>query len=258
MVAEREDGTMSVPSREDMMKAFREDLVAEALPVYETFTAESDRGAILVAAALLHDTLGRLLSAEMVPDKKARKDGLEKQGVLGTFGARIQVAYLFGLVERDHYDNLARIRRIRDECAHDVRHVTFASQKIRDLVTCLPVVPPEFVPPTELDFPPAKMARMRFLVAAATIYVVLKLGLASALLRTQIDEERKRLDAEIKRIDDGINAGRDQLAKELGMTRPEVDARMDALLASGKLGDDDDEAQAPVAQLAPDEPPGAR
>ena len=85
----------------------------------ENFRGESDRGAILISAALLDECLRSLIAIFLVDDKKEVNEllGSEKhyERPLGTFGARIKTAYCLGLISRDEFDDLRIIQKIRKE-----------------------------------------------------------------------------------------------------------------------------------------------
>jgi hypothetical protein len=65
-----------------------------------TLTDETDRGCALMAAAYLDDRLAELLKAYFVDDLPVAKKVLDLERPLGTFSARIDVAYLLGLPPR--------------------------------------------------------------------------------------------------------------------------------------------------------------
>jgi mannitol operon repressor len=101
------------------------------------FQAETDRGAALVGAALLDSRLERLLLSHMLPGKIA--DDLVKGGnaPLGTFSARINATYAFGLITTKERQDLNLIRGIRNEFAHSEHGLTFADRKIVGMCSSL-------------------------------------------------------------------------------------------------------------------------
>jgi hypothetical protein len=60
--------------------------------------AESDRGCALLAAAFLDERLGDLLRAFFVDDATVADGLLDGIGALATFSARIDLAFLLGLI----------------------------------------------------------------------------------------------------------------------------------------------------------------
>jgi len=81
---------------------------------------ESDRGAATQTGAFLDDTLREILEHFMVPDAKVLKQLFNPEGSLGTFGARITLAYLLGLIDREEFDECRTLKRIRNRFAHRV------------------------------------------------------------------------------------------------------------------------------------------
>src|SRR4051812_2613930 len=123
------------PSRETMRKvliAMREELrqVADQLPpgprerakevmdFRASITEETDRGAVLMAAAFLDEKLKELIQRRMVADKKVSRRAFEFNGPLGTFSSRIDFAYLIGLIPKNAQKDLHTIRAIRNQFAH--------------------------------------------------------------------------------------------------------------------------------------------
>ena len=96
---------------------------------------ESDRGAVLVAAAFLDDSLSNLLRSVMVDDKNLIDSLLRPDGPLGTFSARIKVCQAFGLLESDVYHDLQLIRRLRNEFAHRHQSASLEDPSARDRIS---------------------------------------------------------------------------------------------------------------------------
>lgn len=101
------------------------------------FQAETDRGAVLVGAALLDARLERLLLSHMLPGKVANDLVKGGNAPLGTFSARINATYAFGLITTAERQDLNLIRGIRNEFAHSEHGLTFSDQKIVGLCSSL-------------------------------------------------------------------------------------------------------------------------
>jgi DNA-binding MltR family transcriptional regulator len=96
-----------------------------------------DRGLVLSLAAFAEDALGSLLREFMVPSE-ATKLLLEGfNAPLGTFSARIKACLALGLIAKDQYNDLERLRKIRNEFAHHWRHVDLSSQSVAGHVAAL-------------------------------------------------------------------------------------------------------------------------
>jgi hypothetical protein len=106
--------------------------VAAFAEAMATFTKQSDRGCALVAAAWVDDALEECIRAGLRPEQKIADDLFEPLGLLGSFGARIKIAYMFGLIERYEYHDLEVIRRIRNDFAHVRQNLRFTTQHIKE------------------------------------------------------------------------------------------------------------------------------
>ena len=97
------------------------------------FQSETDRGAALVAAALLDQKVSDTLRAFMVKSKVANEllDG--NNAPLGTFAARIKIAFSLALIDAGELHECDIIRKVRNEFAHRVHGTTFADTKISKL-----------------------------------------------------------------------------------------------------------------------------
>jgi mannitol operon repressor len=93
------------------------------------FKAETDRGAALVGAALIDNRLERLLRSHFIDSEMAEKL-LSKTAPLGTFSARIDSCYALGLITEVEYRECVLIRRVRNDFAHELHGLTFASPHI--------------------------------------------------------------------------------------------------------------------------------
>ena len=96
-----------------------------------------DRGLVLSLAAFAEDALGSLLREFMIPSEatKLLLDGFNAP--LGTFSARIKACLALGLIARDQYNDLERLRKIRNEFAHHWRHVDLSSHSVAGHVVAL-------------------------------------------------------------------------------------------------------------------------
>jgi DNA-binding MltR family transcriptional regulator len=96
------------------------------------FQAESDRAAAVLGPAFLDDLLKALITAVAVDAKYVEERLLESSRPLGSFSARIDAAFAFGMISaRDHSD-LDAIRKIRNQFAHLSTPLSFDDPPIRD------------------------------------------------------------------------------------------------------------------------------
>ena len=94
------------------------------------FHTESDRATAVLGAALLDEKLLQVLETFFVDDKKQVNPLLKPEGALGSFAARIRVAYCLGLLTRDLFDTLTIVREIRNAFAHQLHGLSFATPSI--------------------------------------------------------------------------------------------------------------------------------
>lgn len=92
---------------------------------------QSDRGAALIASAMVDVTLIRLIMCRMAPVEGMHEILFEKEGgPLGTFSARIKVARAFGIIGAAVEADLDCIRRIRNQFAHSPLKIDFGNSLI--------------------------------------------------------------------------------------------------------------------------------
>jgi DNA-binding MltR family transcriptional regulator len=110
---------------EDFEKLSDEDLEERVCRFHETLTKETDRGCALMAAAYLDSRLCKLLKQYFVDDEKTAKDLLAPDRPLYSFSARIDLAYMLGLVSSSDRKALRLIKKIRNEFGHVPEPITF-------------------------------------------------------------------------------------------------------------------------------------
>jgi DNA-binding MltR family transcriptional regulator len=97
------------------------------------FQGETDRAAAVLAAAFADELLKALLSASFVDNSRMVQGLLGRDGAAATFSARVALAYAIGLISHDEADDLDRLRRIRNDFAHQLHGLSFGTQRIKDL-----------------------------------------------------------------------------------------------------------------------------
>ncbi|UTR09432.1 hypothetical protein MM300_16230 [Evansella sp. LMS18] len=95
------------------------------------FNDSEDRAAAIVAASYLEEQLKLVILGHFknvtslsANDKNNLTSG---NGPLSTFSSRISIAYLLELINKEQYDDLNLIRKIRNDFAHQLNAVTFDS-----------------------------------------------------------------------------------------------------------------------------------
>jgi DNA-binding MltR family transcriptional regulator len=102
--------------------------------VVKEIEKHSDRGAALIAGALLEERLLKSIKKSLQQRNEAIEGKMFKgSGPLATFAAKIDLGLLLGIYKESTHKGLHIIRRIRNEFAHDPKPLSFRSQKIKAL-----------------------------------------------------------------------------------------------------------------------------
>lgn len=154
MVEQRKAKTSRKPSREKQARRLQyvTALLDRSKEFMELMKKESDRGCILVAAAILENTLGDLLGITLRQDKTCQ-ELLDPERALGTLSSRIELTYALGLISKDMRDDLNLIRKIRNDAAHFKARgleTGFDTNLTQDWVRALSHVKKHFLPVPEV------------------------------------------------------------------------------------------------------------
>lgn len=80
----------------------------------------SERASAIASGAMLENILGELLQSHMVDDAKVAEELLfNAYGPMAGFSARINIAYMLGLIGKQEQRKLNLIRKIRNAFAHE-------------------------------------------------------------------------------------------------------------------------------------------
>jgi hypothetical protein len=109
------------------------DVDAARRTVMAEFSGTSDRAAVITSAALLEELLAGLLRRFMVTNTE-REDRLfdGANAPIGTFSAKIEVAYRSGLISERERKLLHFVRGIRNDFAHSWDEASFHVPSVRD------------------------------------------------------------------------------------------------------------------------------
>jgi hypothetical protein len=120
------------------------ELLEKVMAVAQVLLDESDRGAILVAAAFIDEQLQALLTAKLVqsldPAEDLKDERLKKYPesvfkdarLLQSTGNKEVIAFMCGLISQRELKECKVIRDIRNSLAHSVFSAGFDTQSIRD------------------------------------------------------------------------------------------------------------------------------
>lgn len=119
-----------------------------------------ERGLVLALAAFAEEALGDLIEAFLIPGDPAKQLLKAFNAPLGTFSARINMAYSLGLITKRQHADLDQLRRIRNEFAHNWEPMSFNDQKIAAHIRAL------HFSSMDDDFPTSPMGKLRTSLAS--------------------------------------------------------------------------------------------
>jgi hypothetical protein len=92
----------------------------------------SHRATAVVGGAFVEEHLTLLLKSRMIQDEKVTKERFAPGRAFGDFGAKVDLGYLIGLYSKGAHKELATIRHIRNDFAHQFELNSFDRPDIRD------------------------------------------------------------------------------------------------------------------------------
>jgi DNA-binding MltR family transcriptional regulator len=148
---------------------------SEALRAFvEEYATESDRAAGILVGVGLDGRMEDLLRAHLVAWPKLGERLLGENRPLGSFSARIDVAYALGLLPDTEWRNLHALRKIRNFCAHRPS-VSFTDPPIRQLAAGLRSMGAEpGWQPTEGILASVSLPRFQVFLAAFQLFSMLE------------------------------------------------------------------------------------
>lgn len=109
--------------------------------LFDAFSAESNRGVVLVAASFIDHALELLLRARFssgsTKPKKAIDPLFKNFGPLATFSAKIKICYAIDLLQDWLYRDLEIIRKLRNSFAHNTEPLRFDDPQVAAFTTHL-------------------------------------------------------------------------------------------------------------------------
>jgi hypothetical protein len=95
----------------------------------------SDRSIVITLGAFLDGAIEFLIAQNTRPQSTQPEfeDAFGINGPLGSFSARIEVAYLFRLIDESVRGQLNVIRELRNACAHSKRPISFATLELANV-----------------------------------------------------------------------------------------------------------------------------
>ncbi|MEQ1812436.1 MAG: hypothetical protein ABL889_21080 [Terricaulis sp.] len=99
----------------------------------DDFKKESDRALIVVMGSLLEDNLALAIKTKLRPMDAKEEKALRlynHDGPIGTFSAKINMAYVLQIIEGATRDDLHDLREMRNACAHSMRPIDFMTPQL--------------------------------------------------------------------------------------------------------------------------------
>ena len=109
--------------------------IGEHPALNQELIGSSDRVAVLLGATIVDTHLERLLSKFFVRGLKESKELLSSSNAsapLLSFSARTKIAYCLGLIEKTEFEDLNKIREIRNAFAHNLFECDFSTKAVSD------------------------------------------------------------------------------------------------------------------------------
>ncbi|MCH7692683.1 MAG: transcriptional regulator [Proteobacteria bacterium] len=108
----------------------------EFVAFLEHLKIESERGQVLISAAMLDDLLMQIIQAFLIKGDSANKLLSGFNAPLGSLSSRVEAAHALGLISREERSDATIIRKIRNEFAHTLA-VSFEDQQVKDKCAAL-------------------------------------------------------------------------------------------------------------------------
>lgn len=106
---------------------------AAILSNYRMLSAESDRGAVLLASSIIERGLTELICAFLLESDNKRDELFTGPAApLGTLESKIAMAYRLGLIRNFVRDYLDIFRRMRNDFAHNIERYSFDDPCVRN------------------------------------------------------------------------------------------------------------------------------
>ena len=103
----------------------------EELKAVQGLQHDSDRAAAIVCASLVETHLERALTSILKNNPEVASQLFRSSGPLGSFSAKIRLAYLMSLISDSFYRDLSTMKDVRNRFAHEI-YAAFDHPPIRD------------------------------------------------------------------------------------------------------------------------------
>jgi DNA-binding MltR family transcriptional regulator len=153
-----------------------ESLMQQSPEFFESVDKEPDLARVLISTSFLDQVLATMLGQFFI-DGETSSRLLSYTGLLGTFSARMDLAYCLALIPKDLYQNLRTVAEIRNRFAHHHLRLTFEDPEAAALCDKLVFLSMPDIPMSEDEYwlgTPESFPRTRnnrFVVIAAIMIV---------------------------------------------------------------------------------------
>jgi len=110
--------------------------IADFQKIVKLYHEESDRAAAVLAGSFVDGFLAKFLRHFLAKEPEVEKL-FDSYGPFGTFAARMDCSFAFGLIYRDVWEDLTYVRKIRNHFAHHPAETSFNGSPVRDWCACL-------------------------------------------------------------------------------------------------------------------------
>jgi hypothetical protein len=116
------------------------DAKAEGAELIADYSAESDRGAIILAATSLEDIIETMIKQKLPglkDDESTARKLFERDGAIASFSRKIEMAYALGIIDKEYKKRIDIIREIRNACAHSRFPLSLEKEVLRNAIKAL-------------------------------------------------------------------------------------------------------------------------
>ena len=101
----------------------------------EQLGKESERGSVIVSAALMDEALEELIKSKMVPSpEKDDELFVGAYAPLDSFSAKIDFAYRLGIIASSTRSSLHLLRKLRNDFAHSALQMSFETNSVKSRI----------------------------------------------------------------------------------------------------------------------------
>lgn len=99
--------------------------------------AANDRSLVIVAAAVLEDSLRELVKANLAASPASADSLFDRNGLIKDFSAIIDFSFRLQVIDKQIFETLHTLRRIRNDCAHISGRIRLDQAPHRDRVASI-------------------------------------------------------------------------------------------------------------------------